>query len=131
MINTDIIQSLKGLRDIKEQAERQERMITSYASSDLKHAYKVRQVWENCKGLLQTPSDRRRVMFVMLYRFSPCVLAGGRIPRKVREALSVILGCHPSVLSKDSRKLMFLYQHYQDFKDDVDMLDRKVEEELT
>lgn len=75
--------------------------------------------------------DREKFVFIILRLYSIGSLAGGRIANGVREAIARVLDLksHNSV-SNFSRKLVFRYKNYRDFREDVDFLYGEIESRL-
>lgn len=68
-------------------------------------------------------TERRKFIFAILCLYCPAVLAGGRIPNGIRSALSrVFPEVVPTVISGYLPDIMFLYRHYNSFRQDVAMI---------
>ena len=60
-------------------------------------------------------------LFIILFLYSPSVLAGGKMPDGLRDALCRTLGMNTaSTISKNCADVVFLYQNYADMRRDVD-----------
>lgn len=66
-------------------------------------------------------SERRReFLFIVVMLYCPSVLIGGSMPRGFRGKLKDLLKVEsPSAISNYTSDLLFLYNHYQDFRDVV------------
>ena len=73
------------------------------------------------------PEDKRRFVFVVLYFFQPGALVSGKMKKGLRKALSKTLGCHPVRVSQMSSNLLFYFQHYRQYRDDIVSLLSKIE----
>lgn len=64
---------------------------------------------------------RREFLFIVAYLYCPSVLIGDSMPRGFRGVLKDILHVEsPSAISNYTSDLMFLYNHYQDFREIVE-----------
>lgn len=64
---------------------------------------------------------RKEFMFIVAYLYCPAVLIGGTMPKGFRGKLKELLNVgSPSAISNYTSDLMFLYNHYQDFREIVE-----------
>lgn len=76
--------------------------------------------------------NRKILLFVLLFLFSPSVLAGGRLSKGFRRELSKIFpDIRPCVISNDISDLFFQYQHYKDFREEAKASYKSIIEGLT
>lgn len=73
-------------------------------------------------------NSRKKFLYAILYLFSPATLVGDVMRHKLREYVSVVLGCTPTGVSRDYKTSIFFYATYADFRESVlliikDMLD--------
>lgn len=73
---------------------------------------------------LQSPTNRKKFLFVALFLFAPDVLAGDRMHYGMRKALKKYVSGDESLVSIDSRPLVFHYMNYTDFRDDTNSVIR-------
>lgn len=72
---------------------------------------------------------RKKFLFIVLYMFCPSVLAGGKMPKGLRDELSKVLGIHSkSTISDNCSDVSFLYKNYSKFKKEVNEIFRKLME---
>lgn len=65
--------------------------------------------------------QRKKFVFIIVLLYSPSTLAGGCLNRGVRDGLAHALKLNaPSAVSRICPDLIFSYQHYRDFRLDVD-----------
>ena len=65
--------------------------------------------------------QRKMFVFIIVLLYSPSTLAGGCLNRGVRDGLAYALKLNaPSAVSRICSDLIFSYQHYRDFRLDVD-----------
>ena len=65
-------------------------------------------------------NSRKMFLYAVLYIFSPVTLIGDVMRHKLRECVSVVIGCTPTGVSRDYKTAMFFYATYQEFRDCVD-----------
>ena len=65
------------------------------------------------------PEDKRRFVFVALYFYQPGALVSGKMKKGLRKVLSKTLGCHPVRVSQMSSNLLFYFQHYRQYREDI------------
>lgn len=74
---------------------------------------------------------RREFLFIALYLYSPRSLAGGRLPKGLRDRLCGIMGIKSkSSISDSCLNLIFFYQEYKDFRENVDAIYARISSEL-
>ena len=72
---------------------------------------------------LESVTQRKKFLFIILFLYCPSVLAGDRMPNGVRKALEdVFSNISPSRISHNIEDVTFSYQIYKDFRKDVDYL---------
>ena len=78
----------------------------------------------DCPPNLDSVTQRKKFLFIVLFLFAPSVLAGGRLPNGVRAEISgVFQDVSPCVIS-------FIYQQYKDFRQDIEYLYNQILERL-
>ncbi len=64
------------------------------------------------------PRTRKAFIFVILYLYCPVAFVRlRRLNNGLRCRLAREMGCQPTAISHDYREVMFLYEHYKDFRD--------------
>lgn len=71
---------------------------------------------------IDSPHQRKKFIFIILFLYSPSTLAGGRVSSKIREELANVAACHPSYISHNIENVLFQFQQYKDFRKDIDYL---------
>lgn len=72
---------------------------------------------------IESVTQRKKFLFIILFLFAPSVLAGGRLPNGVRAELSKVFPeISPCVISNNIADVSFIYQNYKDFRQDIDYL---------
>lgn len=72
-------------------------------------------------------SQRQKFLIVIMFLFSPSTLAGGKMPKGLRDYICKVMGLKSaSAISHDLDNVVFLYQNYTDFRDDVNEIFRAI-----
>lgn len=123
------ISELKSIRDQKSRLSEREAELSNPILSDLNLIPKVYQ-WFNeisenrdCPPRKDSVRVRKQFIFIILFLYSPSVLAGGKMPKGLRKAISDAVNLHSeSTVSDNCADVVFLYQNYKDFRRDIDYL---------
>ena len=85
----------------------------------------------DCPPNLDSVTQRKKFLFIVLFLFAPSVLAGGRLPNGVRAEISgVFQDVSPCVISNNIADVSFIYQQYKDFRQDIEYLYKLIVEWL-
>lgn len=85
----------------------------------------------DCPPNPESVNQRKKFLFIILFLYSPSVLAGGKMPDGLRDALCRTLGMNTgSTISKNCADVVFLYQNYKDFRQDIEYLYAKILERI-
>lgn len=108
-------------KDIREMREREARLLTP-AITDYALLRQLLDVFFLTMGITGTMTkwQLRQFFFVALWFCSPESFVCETTRRGVRKAVSQLLECSPSQLSKFIPTLTFFYQNYPDFRSSVD-----------
>lgn len=72
-------------------------------------------------GRVMDASDRKKFLFIAMYLFCPSVLIGHTMPRGLRGRIKELIHVKSvTTISNEVSNLLFFYNHYKDFKTDVD-----------
>lgn len=122
------VSELKSIREQKSRLSEREREL----SEPILHDYSlIEEIYGWFKEILSnldmppcidSPTQRKKFIFIILFLYSPSTLAGGRISSKIREELSKVTSCHPSYISHNIESVLFLFQKYKDFRQDIEHL---------
>lgn len=75
--------------------------------------------------------QRKKFIFIVLYLYSPSTLAGGKMPKGLRDDICSVLGLNSvSTISDNCADVVFLYQNYSDFSKDIDAIFKAVMERI-
>ena len=75
----------------------------------------------NWSGKAMDANNRKKFLFIAVYLFCPSVLIGHTMPRGFRDRIKELIRAKSATtVSNDVANLLFFYNHYKDFKEDVD-----------
>lgn len=75
---------------------------------------------KGCPPRIDSVNQRKKFIFIVLYLYAPSVLAGGKMPKGLREEICKALNFHSvSTISDNCSDIVFLYQNYSNFSSDV------------
>lgn len=125
----ETIRRIEKARTALRQAIVDNELATSPKLKDLNLIPKIYELFEQKKGSVIKPNERKEFIFVIIYLYSPNKFFGGKMPQGLRRAITKAtkVTC-ASVISATCTELMVLYTTYQDFRAGVDelMQDTKV-----
>lgn len=120
------IERLKAIRQEKERLIKEEKDLSTPILTDYK---KLPEIYKRFKDILNdrpcppninTVLQRKKFLFIVLYLYCPSVLCGDKSPNSIRERLSQLLRVNKTSISHNISDLVFMYQNYKDFKNEVD-----------
>ena len=131
------IAELKFIREQKKRLTERENELTSPVLKDLTLIpmlydwFKDILVEMSCPVNVESVTQRKKFLFIVLFLFSPSVLAGGRLPNGIRTELSNLFNdVSPCVISNNISDIAFIYQQYKDFRKDIEYLYCRIVERL-
>ena len=72
-------------------------------------------------GKTLNSANRKKFLFIAVYLFCPSVLIGHAMPRGFRDRIKELIHAKSATtVSNDVANLLFFYNHYRDFREDVD-----------
>lgn len=124
--------SIIELKSIREQKSRITERENELASPELKDLTLIPKIYGWFKEILagrdcppnpESVTQRKKFLFIVLFLFTPSTLAGGRLPNGIRAELARIFpDVSPCVISNNIADILFIYQNYKDFRQDIDYL---------
>lgn len=124
----EMITKLCSIKEERKRLEQEEIKLSTPIIQDLR---RVREVYQYCldahKELApsQSPNKpfvRRRFLFVLLFLFSPKTLAGGKMGHGLRAEIAKVMKIESSNVSHYHSNILFFYNVYSDFREDVNKL---------
>lgn len=132
--------SIVELRSIREQKSRLSEREQELASPILTDLSLIPEIYDwfkellagmDCPPNLESVTQRKKFLFIVLFLFAPSVLAGGRLPNGIRaEIAGVFPDVSPCVISNNIADVSFIYQQYKDFRQDIEFIYNQVLEKL-
>lgn len=120
---------LKKIRIEKSELSEEENSLTSPVLVDKCLIRKIYQLFveilneRGCPPNIDSVTQRKKFIFLILYFYSPSALAGGKMLCGLREELSNVLGIQSkSTISDNCADVVFLYQNYADFSGDIESI---------
>lgn len=121
------IVELKSIREQKSRLSERENELAQPMLTDLSMIPRIYEWFKDilpardCPPRLESVTQRKKFLFIILFLYSPSTLAGGRLQNGVRAALrEVFPEVAPCVISNNISDITFIYQHYKDFRSDVE-----------
>lgn len=123
------IEEIKSIRKQRNRILEKEKELTKPMLTDLD---RIEQLYEwfkeivsnrNNMGWVENVSQRKKFLFIILFLYSPSTLAGDKMRSGLRNKLAEVLGVNAkSVISDNRNNLIFSYQLYKYFRQDVDWI---------
>lgn len=131
------IVELKAIREQKSRLSEREHELSSPILTDLSLIPKL-YTWfkeilseSTCPPNIESVTQRKKFLFIILFLFAPSVLAGGRLPNGIRAEISgVFPDVSPCVISNNIADVSFIYQRYKDFRQEIEYLYNQILERL-
>lgn len=131
------IVELKSIREQKSRLSEREQELASPILTDLSLIPEIYDWFKellagmDCPPNLESVTQRKKFLFIVLFLFAPSVLAGGRLPNGIRaEIAGVFPDVSPCVISNNIADVSFIYQQYKDFRQDIEFIYNQVLEKL-
>ena len=113
---------LKKIRIEKSELSEEENTLASPILRDkslIRDIYKIRSL----PPCIDSVTQRKKFIFIILYLFSPSSLAGGKMASGLRPEIAKVLGVQSEcTISDNCADVVFLYQNYGDFSGDIEYL---------
>ena len=131
------IVELKSIREQKSRLSEREQELSSPVLTDFNLITEVYSWFKEilsdtgCHPNIESVTQRKKFLFIVLFLFAPSVLAGGRLPNGIRaEIARVFPDVSPCVISNNIADVSFIYQQYKDFRQDIEYLYNQILERL-
>ncbi len=123
------IMELKSIRDLKSKLSEREKELSTPLLSDISLIsaiygwFKEIVSEEALQPNIESVTQRKKFLFVILLLFAPSTLAGGRLPIGIRDELTKLFpGLSPYAISHNISDIAFLYRHYKNFRQDIELI---------
>jgi len=122
------IKEMKKVRREMEEFREREMKLFRPLLKDMKHIpviydwFHAAQQLRNCPPREDCVKLKKEFVFIVLYLYCPATLVGGKALPGIREKMAEILGYNAaSAVSNITADVAFLYQHYRDFRQEIDL----------
>lgn len=120
-----VISELKSIREQKSRLSERELEL----SEPVLYNYSlIREIYEWFKEILSgltfpprdnSPIQRKKFIFIILFLYSPSTLAGGKMKVGLRDKIAEITGCTGSLISHNCEDVTFFYQQHKSHRQDI------------
>lgn len=124
-----VVSELKAIREQKSRLSERENELSAPVLSDLELIPVIYEWFKEVLSEMAFPpqveciTQRKKFLFIVLFLFSPSVLAGGRMPNGIRKSLEEVFpNVKPCTISNNLADVVFLYQQYKDFRQDIEYI---------
>lgn len=120
------IAEIKSIREQKSKLSEREKELTEPTLTDLNmietlYGWFQEIISQKEMFRLGNVTQRKKFIFIILFLYSPNTLAGGKMKNGLRNKLAEVLGVSAQTAISDNRNsLVFSYQLYKYFRQDVD-----------
>lgn len=73
---------------------------------------------------------RKKFIFIVLFLFSPSTLAGGKMPKGLRDKISSVTGIAPWYISHNIDTVVFLHQRHRNFRNELEATFNKLMDKI-
>lgn len=122
------ISELKSIREQKSRLSEREQEL----SEPVLHDYSIiGMIYQLFKEILlamplppcvDSPTQRKKFIFIILFLYSPSTLAGRKMKVGLRDKIAEVTGCKGSLISHNCEDVTFFYQQYKSYRQDIDYL---------
>lgn len=122
------ITEIKSIREQKSKLSEREKELTEPTLTDLDmigtlYGWFQEIISQKEMFRVGNVTQRKKFIFIILFLYSPSTLAGGKMKNGLRNKLGEVLGINAQTVISDNRNsLVFSYQLYKYFRQDVDFI---------
>ena len=120
---------LKKIRIEKSELSEEENALTAPVLKDKSLIHEIYKIFiellneRGCPPNIDSVTQRKKFIFIILYLFSPSLFAGGKMTAGLRPEIAKVLGIQSEcTISDNCTDVVFLYQNYGDFSGDIEYL---------
>lgn len=123
--------SIAELKSIREQKSRISERETELSAPMLHDYGLIGEIYEWFCELLSgrslppdvnSPIQRKKFIFIVLFLYSPSTLAGGKMKIGLRDKIAEVTGCTNTLISHNLDDVVFFYRQYKSHRRDIDCL---------
>ena len=123
------ISELKTIREKKSRLSEREYELSTPIMSDLNYIPSIYQCFcdildsRDCPGYKDSVHNRKKFIFIILFLYAPSVLAGGRMPRGLRDKIAESVNISDKTfISPHIETVVVLYNNYKGFRKDIEYI---------
>ena len=123
------VSELKSIREQKSRLSERENELSEPMLTDLSALPEIYNWFceiqgnRDCPGRNETVHLRKKFIFIILFLYAPSVLAGGRMPIGLRNAIADAVKLSDiTFISHNVETVVFMYQNYKEFRQDIDYI---------
>ena len=132
-----LIKELESIRKLKSQLNKRENELTRPILSDLSMVQEI-YGWfvqilseRDCPPNPESVIQRKKFLFIIMAIFCPKSLVGGKLSHGVRSELAKVFPkLNPCVISHNIADVSFMFQHYRDFRQDIESIYSEILEKM-
>lgn len=122
------VSELKSIREQKSRLSEREQELSEPVLYDYSL---IEEIYEWFKEILSghtlppcidSPTQRKKFIFIVLFLYSPSALAGGKMKVGLRDKIAEVTGCTGSLISHNCENVTFFYQQYKSYRQDIEYL---------
>lgn len=125
-----IIERIKWIRETRAIVAKEETELSAPQLADLDKVNDVYRYFVELYKGKKVMMQKKQLIFIMLYFFSPSALGGAKMRRGLRERIANVLGCTCSNVSHDFKNISFYYKTYRNFRLNVNEAIYEIRKEL-
>ena len=122
------ISELKSIREQKSRLSERESELSAPIMSDLDYIPSIYkwfceiQDFRDCPGNKDSVHIRKKFIFIILFLYAPSVLAGGRMPKGLRDKIAESVNISDKTFISHNIETVVLYNNYKDFRKDIEYI---------
>lgn len=122
------IAELRAIREQKSRLSEREKELVEPLLTDKSLIEKIHQWFvEILEGMPfppnpNSPIERKKFLFIILYLYSPSTLAGGKMKRGLRDELARVTNCTTTLISHNCEDVTFFYNQYKSYRVNIDVI---------
>lgn len=120
---------LKSIKELKSKLNKREAELSTPLLTDISIIPQIYEWFQEITSQYDFPpnpesvTQRKKFLFIILLLYAPGVLAGNRLPNGIRSELTKLFrGISPYAISHNISDISFLYQHYKNFRNDIEFI---------
>lgn len=124
-----VVSELKAIREQKSRLSERENELSAPVLSDLELIPVIYEWFKDVLSEMAFPpqaeciTQRKKFIFIILFLYAPSVLAGGRMPKGLRDKIAESVNISDKTfISHNIETVVVLYNNYKDFRKDIEYI---------